>query len=344
MMYSLNKHSNLENQTKNKNKKGPEFMALRRNVLDKRKELKRDLTPSQGNLLDELIEGTIYRWRSVAVFSVGELAYNLGYRGKEKVYRNLKVLREKGIIVQTKGWRKWEINLGLNPDIFGQILIDHQLEKEKRRDNWNNNIRHKIIKRRYEPTRYPKNYNQVNKSYPQRNKELSTSASNLRMKCPQNVPQLTKIAVVFKPTDINTNTYISSYNNTLLVPREDREKRSEIRQKPPNPPKQTPMVNDFKAARWAEIKASLLRVYPKDEKRLEEAFKCIKREGFKGKAISYPELYIQKAWPDIRKEFDYVNYYPSQAPKEIAVLTQEEYLKSQIAMRECMQRLGYKLN
>lgn len=125
--------SNKPDITKGNEQKGAEFMALRANVREKRRELRKDLTPSQNYLLDDITEYTVNGWSSTKEFDLDQLATGLGYKTTDKIYLLLKQLHKKGLIIRkpTK-YAKREI-LGLNPKVFGQVLINHQHETEKRK-------------------------------------------------------------------------------------------------------------------------------------------------------------------------------------------------------------------
>jgi hypothetical protein len=108
-----------------KPRKGPEFMALRFNIIQKRKELRKVLSYREYCLLEEIIDGTVDKWESKSKFDLRKLGENLGIR-INKTYVTLKSLTSKKIIIREKTEFKLQETIGLNPDIFGQILIDHQ--------------------------------------------------------------------------------------------------------------------------------------------------------------------------------------------------------------------------
>lgn len=113
-------------------RKGAEFMSLRCNVIRKRKELRSTLSPRENYLLDDIQEGTIGDWQSLGEFNLEDLAKGLNIR-MNKIYVLLKNLHTKDIIVREKTKHKKLEMLGLNPNIFGQILSNHQhgIEKKK---------------------------------------------------------------------------------------------------------------------------------------------------------------------------------------------------------------------
>lgn len=114
------------------NNGGPEFMALRANVRRKRREIRRDLTPRQNYLLDDITEGTVDGWGSKSEFDLKDLAYGLGVR-VNKIYVLLKELHDQSLITREPTRYPGREILGLNPESFGQILINHQHEKEKKK-------------------------------------------------------------------------------------------------------------------------------------------------------------------------------------------------------------------
>lgn len=123
---SLNKNSTEQSM------KGSEFMALRQNVITKRRELRSQLTPTENYLLDDIQNGTIGKWDTISEFDLNDLADSLDIQ-INKVYVLLKGLHEKRIIVREKTKYKKLEKIGLNPEMFGQILIDHQEEIRKKK-------------------------------------------------------------------------------------------------------------------------------------------------------------------------------------------------------------------
>ena len=121
--------------------KGLPFMSLQFNVLFKRRQLaiNKEVTPSEYYLLEEIEIGTIgarnskYQICSIAEFDLNSLSYNLGYKEKDKIWKLVKSLHKKGLIIRKKTNIKTKEILGLNPKVFGQVLIDsyHQVEKKR---------------------------------------------------------------------------------------------------------------------------------------------------------------------------------------------------------------------
>jgi hypothetical protein len=127
------KNSEAESAPGEKKKKGLEFMALRMNVALKHLELAvtKKITPSEDNLIKILELRTIGAFKSDTEFHISELSALLGYKEKAKIWRILKSLSDKKYIIRTKTHSKDIEILGLNPEIFDQILINKQHEKEK---------------------------------------------------------------------------------------------------------------------------------------------------------------------------------------------------------------------
>jgi hypothetical protein len=121
--------SNKVNCTKTK---GPEYMAMRWNILQKKKEIRRDIQPLDNFLLDDLIEGTVNKWVSESEFDVEDLAAGLK-TGTNRVYASIKKMHAMGLITKRETRYKRRLILGLNPNFFGQILIDHQHQLEKKK-------------------------------------------------------------------------------------------------------------------------------------------------------------------------------------------------------------------
>lgn len=121
--------------------KGLEFMALRFNVIDKRRELQRQkkITPAESCLLQEIELGTCgarnkkKHMMSQAEFYLEDLSINLGYKKVNKIWSLLKSLEQKTFIIRKPTRSKGLELIGLNPEVFGQILIDKEHEKEKKR-------------------------------------------------------------------------------------------------------------------------------------------------------------------------------------------------------------------
>lgn len=119
---------------------GLEFMAIRFNVADKRRNLRvsKEVTPAEYFLLEEIERGTIGAHNakrmicSEAEFYLKDLAENLGIL-VNKIYVQLKSLQKKNLIVRRSTRSKGLEIIGLNPTEFGQVLIDTQHEIEKKR-------------------------------------------------------------------------------------------------------------------------------------------------------------------------------------------------------------------
>lgn len=122
-------------------KGGLEFMATRYNVIDTRRQLSinKEVTPSEYFLLEEIELGTIgarNKGRQIcskAEFSLDQLSKNLGYKEVNKLWPLLKSLEGKKLIIREKSKYVGFNLLGLNPEKFGQILINTQHEAEQKR-------------------------------------------------------------------------------------------------------------------------------------------------------------------------------------------------------------------
>lgn len=114
-------------------------MALRYNVVDARRELsnKKKITPSEYYLLEEIELGTIGARNSKkmicskAEFFLADLSKLLGYKTQMKIWALLKSLQAKDLIVREATRSKGREILGLNPDVFGQVLIDKSHLEER---------------------------------------------------------------------------------------------------------------------------------------------------------------------------------------------------------------------
>lgn len=122
---------NPSHQSEAKPKKGPEFMALRFNVRQKRKELRKDIAPLENYLLDDITEATVNAWKATHDFDINEIARTLG-TSRGRVYAMLSKLKELKIITDEKKYGRLH-SIGLNPEFFGQILIDHQHDLDKKK-------------------------------------------------------------------------------------------------------------------------------------------------------------------------------------------------------------------
>ncbi len=120
---------------------GLEFMGMRFNIIDRRHELlvNKEITSSENFLLEKIELGTIGARNarsticSKAEFNLDDLSRGLGYKEKDKIWKLLKSLHKKNLIIrESTRYRGLEV-LGLNPVEFGQILIDsqHAVEKKK---------------------------------------------------------------------------------------------------------------------------------------------------------------------------------------------------------------------
>lgn len=118
---------------------GLKFMGLQFNVKDKRRELqvKRIITPTEYYVLEEIESATIgarnrqHKICSRAEIYLEDIAERLGI-AMNKVYVVLKSLQSKNLILRSPTRSTGLDNIGLNPGVFGQILIDSQDEKEKK--------------------------------------------------------------------------------------------------------------------------------------------------------------------------------------------------------------------
>lgn len=112
-------------------KKGPEFMAIRFNIRQKRKEIRKKLAPLENYLLDDITEATVNAWKTAHDFDIHEIATTLG-TSRGRVYAMLSKLKELKIIIDEKKYGRLH-SIGLNPEFFGQILIDHQHDLDKKK-------------------------------------------------------------------------------------------------------------------------------------------------------------------------------------------------------------------
>lgn len=116
-------------------------MGLRFNVLDKRYELKRQriITASESDLLELIILATIGARNakrticSKAELAIEDLSDLMGYKTKSKIWSLLKRLHQLKLIVREPTRFKGLEVIGLNPEVFGQILINTQHESETKR-------------------------------------------------------------------------------------------------------------------------------------------------------------------------------------------------------------------
>ena len=133
----------LEKQKQEKKGKGLEFMAYRIEIAQVHLDLsiRKKITPAEHNLLRLLELCTIgaQNGRSYICskidFQIEDLSSALGYKDIEhgKIWRLLKSLEKKKFIIRQKTRSKGTEILGLNPEVFGQILIEkHQAVDNKR--------------------------------------------------------------------------------------------------------------------------------------------------------------------------------------------------------------------
>lgn len=116
-------------------------MGAQLNVIDKRIELlvSKQITPTESLLLELIHLGTAAARNgksticSKAEFFIEDLSSDLGYKSVNKVWTLLKSLHKKNLITREPTRSKGRDIMGLNPEVFGQILIDTQHEVEKRR-------------------------------------------------------------------------------------------------------------------------------------------------------------------------------------------------------------------
>lgn len=134
------------------------FMSLQIRVVRTKFNLsvRKVITPMEANVLTLIELGTIggqnkfNKFCSLGEFDLNEMNQNLNYKDKNKIYGLLKKLTEKGLIHrQHTSFKNLEI-LGLNPDVFGQILIDslHKVEQERIRlvvDNSKNEHTNRVV-------------------------------------------------------------------------------------------------------------------------------------------------------------------------------------------------------
>lgn len=127
---------------KNKDREdgGLEFMGLRMNVIDKSLELEisKQINPTESLLLRFIQLGTIggrNRKRQIcsyAEFYIKDFGDLLQTR-MNKVYVHLKSLHAKELIIRIPTRSKDIQIIGLNPSVFGQILVNSQHEIEQKK-------------------------------------------------------------------------------------------------------------------------------------------------------------------------------------------------------------------
>ena len=125
----------------NKETKGLLFMGLQFNVIDHRWQLRlnKEISVSEYFLLEAIEMGTIgarnpkHQICSESEFYLQDLSSILGYKTPMKIWKLLKDLHGKKLIVRKRTRSKASEILGLNPEKFGQILIDSQHEIEQKR-------------------------------------------------------------------------------------------------------------------------------------------------------------------------------------------------------------------
>ncbi len=114
------------------------FIALQFNIKDKRKQLRleKKLSPTEYFLIEEIEAGTIGARNekrevcSSGDFYLEDLAEAVGIR-MDKLYIALKSIQQKGFILRHPTRSKLKENIGLNPDVFGQLLINKMQDREK---------------------------------------------------------------------------------------------------------------------------------------------------------------------------------------------------------------------
>lgn len=116
-------------------------MALRFNVIDKRRHLwiTKAVTPSEYFLLEQIEIGTMGANNSRSTimskteFILEDLSLQLGYKSPMKIWKLLKDLHKKNLITREHTRFKGVEVIGLNPEVFGQVLINkhHELEKTR---------------------------------------------------------------------------------------------------------------------------------------------------------------------------------------------------------------------
>lgn len=120
-------------------RKGLEFMAIRFNIIEKRRDLRNELTPAENYLLDEIELATIggrnekRTIASEAEIYLDDLAQLMRYKTKNKIWTLLKSLEKKGLIIRKPTRLTGKEIIGLNPDVFGQLLIDKHDAVERRK-------------------------------------------------------------------------------------------------------------------------------------------------------------------------------------------------------------------
>jgi DNA-binding MarR family transcriptional regulator len=110
-------------------KKEIPFMATPLNIFETKRELRKQLTPTQCFIVDEIHFACVFDNRNFrAAIDLNILAERVGITVK-KLFAGLKILEAKGIITrQETPHARIEI-LGLNEEMFGQVLINSLQEK-----------------------------------------------------------------------------------------------------------------------------------------------------------------------------------------------------------------------
>lgn len=144
----LNFQSNIQESNKavkGEERRGLEFMSVRYNIIEVRRKLRneRKITPSENMLLEEIQIGTLFAQNrkstilKKADLSIATLAERCGYKSTDKIYALLKSLKLKNLIIREESEYKGHEILGLNEEVFGQLLIDSQEEIHNKRNHRN---------------------------------------------------------------------------------------------------------------------------------------------------------------------------------------------------------------
>lgn len=166
-------------------------MAIRFNISDTHRWLKRNglITFSESNLIDEIVLGTVGARNpksqivSKMDFHLRQLSNDLGYKDLDKLWRILKSLNSKYLIIREKSDFEGSEILGLNPYFWGQILIDksHQQEHSRHLKCIVNNSKKSVNTPEAQPTKRPRS---TDGSFASNRRIVGSSLPNRRLDTP----------------------------------------------------------------------------------------------------------------------------------------------------------------
>lgn len=97
-----------------------ETITIRRSLLEKRKEMRKQISCLENYFLDDITHATLHQGLLAAEFDLNHLATGLK-SGKNRIYATIKKLKSLQILLVEDTGVQGIVKLGLNPEFFGTL-------------------------------------------------------------------------------------------------------------------------------------------------------------------------------------------------------------------------------